>query len=180
MNPVELMILKGQGGEIGRTFDLMLTIRRNRSVKWTVQNRQRNDRELWKWTVQECGRSSPAPNRPLLPLTVHFRVHPFLKCWRNIHEIHSMNIHSIDQWETQIKGYPIRIDTRLQSRAWDDCPPLEKGPNVKEIKCNKSSCVMKCMPGFVKVSFSANFRLCVGNSYAFFWNKYFWESILSL
>ena len=46
MNPVELMILKGQGGEIGRTFDLMLTIRRNRSVKWTVQNRQRNDREL--------------------------------------------------------------------------------------------------------------------------------------
>ena len=57
------------------------------------------------------------------------------------------------QWETHIQGYPIRIDTRLQSRAWDDCPPLEKGPNVKEIKCNNSTCVMKCMPGFVKVSF---------------------------
>ena len=56
--------------------------------------------------------------------------------------------------ETHMQGYPIRIDTRLQSRAWDDCPPLEKGQNVKEIKCNNSTCVMKCMPGFVKVSFS--------------------------
>ena len=113
-------------------------------------------------------------------MTVHFRLDPFLKFLRNPHEIHSMNIHPMDQRETQVKGYPIRIDTRLQSRAWDDCPPLEKGPNVKEIKCNKSSCVMKCMPGFVKVRFWPNLRLCVGNAYAFFWNLYFWELILSL
>ena len=68
------------------------------------------------------------------------------------------------QIKTQIQGYPIRIDTRLQSRAWNDCPPLEKGPNVKEIKCNNSTCVMKCMPGFVKVSFF----ICGANSQEIF------------
>ena len=49
------------------------------------------------------------------------------------------------------KGHPIDITRAFQSRAAEDCPPLEKGANVKDIICNGATCVLKCESGFLKV-----------------------------
>ena len=66
-------------------------------------------------------------------------------------ESYSSILKRLRQRETFDWGHPIVKSGALQSRAFSDCPDLEKGENVAEIICNKSTCMLKCEKGFIKV-----------------------------
>merc|ERR1712176_1341432 len=48
-------------------------------------------------------------------------------------------------------GHPVNRNGALPSLPWQDCPTIAPGENVDEIKCNRSTCLLKCSPGFIKV-----------------------------
>lgn len=79
-----------------------------------------------------------------------------------------INERSAEQW-----GRPVDTTRKLQSRLWSDCSPPDIPENALAPKCQRSSCMLKCAPGFVPVGRKR--IACRKRGADFLWMKSFGE-----